>query len=70
MPTEDTTPRALTEAEMADCKYMCRYCDEGWPVGKYGCHYEPVNSLDEPGMQVHCAAWRIRRIEFHGEFRR
>jgi len=47
----------------------CMGCEQNWPLGKYGCHYEPILSDDEDsvGRKVSCSNWAERRKAFYGE---
>lgn len=47
----------------------CWGCLENWPLGKFGCHYEPKpddwdDDVEWYGQQNHCSNWRMRRAEF------
>lgn len=49
----------------------CYGCEHNWPLGRYGCHYEPIPDelLDEDGyairQQMNCTNWEERRKEFY-----
>lgn len=49
----------------------CEGCKKGWPLGRFGCHYEPLpDGLDWEDftpLQMNCTNWAERRKEFYGD---
>jgi len=50
----------------------CKWCDLGWELGRFGCHYEPMPTdwADDEfmgRMRTDCQNWAEKRKEFYGE---
>lgn len=50
----------------------CVGCKQGWELGRFGCHYEPLppdwpKDEDFIRRRIDCTNWAERRKEFYGE---
>lgn len=49
----------------------CKWCDLGWELGRFGCHYEPLPpDWDDDEfmgrMKADCQNWEEMRLQFYG----
>jgi len=57
--------------EAVEGRKECFGCANNWPLGRYGCHFEPIpdEMLDEDGFaprrKMDCQNWAQRRKEFY-----